>query len=73
MNQLIKGYTVYIMSPNGSCIFYFGIDGTNKKKVLKLAKGIAKMVEDYYNTEMWKVGKLSATVEEYKPNQSPIK
>lgn len=68
MNQPIKGYTVYIMSQSGSCICHFGIDGTNKKKVHAMAKEIAATIQTYYKTHMWDVGKVSAKVEEYKPN-----
>lgn len=73
MNRPTKSYTVYFMSSNNSCIFYFGIDGTNKKTVTKMAKQMALIVETYYNTEMWKIGKVSVNVEEYKSNQSSIK
>lgn len=67
MKGPIKGYTVYFMSANDSCIFYFGIDGTNKQIVTKLAKQIAALVEAYYKNEMWDMGKVSVKVEEYKP------
>lgn len=68
MNQPIKSYTIYFLSASGSCIFYFGIDGTNKKKVTKMANEMAKLVEAYYKTEMWSIGKVSTQVEEQKPH-----
>lgn len=68
MNQPIKGYTVYIMSQDGSCICHFGIDGTSKKKVYKMAREIAASIQNYYKTYLWDLGKVSAKVEEYKPH-----
>lgn len=62
---IIKGYTLYFYSHNNSCLTYFGIDGTSKKKALKLGKDMAKLLEEYYATHMWKI-KITVTVEEDK-------
>lgn len=69
MNKQIKAYTLYFYSAGNSCLTHFLVDGTNKEKALKLGKGMAKLLEDYYKTDMWPI-KITVTVEEYK---SPIK
>lgn len=61
-----KGYTLYFYSQNNSCLTYFGVDGTSKKKVFRLGRDMAKLLEEYYATQMWKI-KITVTVEEHKP------
>lgn len=63
---ITKSYTLYFYSHNNSCLTYFGVDGTSKKKVSKLGKDMAKLLEEYYATQLWKI-KITVTVEEYKP------
>lgn len=62
----IKGYTLYFYSQNNSCLTYFGVDGTSKKKILKLGKDMAKLLEEYYAAAMWPI-KITVKVEEFKP------
>jgi len=67
---IIKGYTIYLYSQNRSCLYYFPVDGTNKKAALNLGKGIAKLFSDYYKSIPIQHGisRITVEVEEYKPN-----
>lgn len=65
MARIIKAYTIYFHTQNNSCLNYFAVDGTNKKKALKLGKAMAKLLEEYYSSELWPIV-VKATVEEYK-------
>lgn len=60
-----KAYTIYFYSKNNSCLTYLAVDGTNKKKVTKLGNDMAKLLEEYYASAMWKI-KITVKVEEYK-------
>lgn len=62
----IKGYTIYFYSHNNSCLTHFSVDGTGKKKVSKLAKDMAKLLQEYYASQIWEI-EITVTVEEYKP------
>ena len=59
---------MYFYSKSGSCILYFGIDGTSKKQVLKLGRSIAKLLQDHYKSMSWGA-KITVKVEEYKPTK----
>jgi hypothetical protein len=62
---IIRGYTVYFYVGK-SCLLYFAIDGTSKKKAVRLARGIAKLWEAYYADFGWKK-KIRVEVEAYIP------
>lgn len=66
---ITKSYTLYFYSQNNSCLTYFSVDGTSKKKVLKLGKDMAKLLEEHYSTKLWEI-KITVKVEEYKPAKS---
>lgn len=60
-----KAYTIYFHSQNNSCLTYFAVDGTSKKKTQKLANDMAKLLQEYYKDNLWPIV-VKATVEEYK-------
>lgn len=66
----MKAYTLYFYSQNGSCIAYFGVDGTSKAKALKMGKEIAKVILAYYKADKmdW-LTKITVKAEEYKPSR----
>ena len=66
---IIRSYTVYFYSKSGSCILYFGIDGTSKKQVLKLGRSMANLLQDHYKPMFWGT-KITVKVEEYKANKN---
>lgn len=63
---ITKSYTLYFYSQNNSCLTYFGVEGTSKKKVQQFAKDMSILLEQYYASQLWKI-KITVTVEEYKP------
>lgn len=69
MAQIIKAYTLYFHSHNNSCLTHFSVDGTSKKKALKLGKEMVKALTDYYKSNLWDIH-ITVSVEEYK---SPFK
>jgi len=66
----IKGYTLYFYSGSNSCITYFGIDSTNKKRVLAMGRAMAKLLQDHYRESLgWKI-KITVKVEDYTPKSN---
>lgn len=64
----MKAYNIYFYSPSRSCILYFSVDGRSKKRVLKMARQMAKLMTDYYKADNISWGrKITVEVEDYIP------
>ncbi|HXP51128.1 MAG TPA: hypothetical protein VN922_14315 [Bacteroidia bacterium] len=66
----MRSYTVYFYPyKSSSCMLYFGVDGNNKKEVLKLGRGMAKLWADHCNSLGFPTKlKIKVVVEKYISN-----